>query len=292
MGNRHILARFAIIIINFAHFMRFILVIFSLFFLTSCGPGINKILRSKDPAYKLKMAEQFYAKKKYNKAMTVFEDILPYYKTTPEFQDIYYKFAYSAYYQHDYQNAEDLFKKYLENFPSSPRTEEIEFMRAYSFYKQAPKPELDPSNTYRAIGMLQTFMMTHPESVRLQETYKLIDELRNRLEKKDYKSAKIYYDMGEYRAAGVSFSSLLDNFPESDESDAYKLMVIKSFFRYAELSIPEKKVERFEQVVSECNDFKDRFPESKLSKEVEQYIVLSNSEIKKFTNNEQIKTPA
>jgi len=66
-------------------------------------------------------------------------------------------------------------------------------------------------------------------------------------------------------------------------------MVIKSYFKFAELSVDEKKAERYEQVISECNDFVDRFPESKLVKEVERYISLSNNNIKNL-NNEQTKT--
>ncbi|MFM2138439.1 MAG: outer membrane protein assembly factor BamD, partial [Bacteroidota bacterium] len=48
----------------------------------------------------------------------------------------------------------------------------------------------------------------------------------------------------------------------------------------AELSIEERKTERYEQVVSECNEFTDRFPESKLRKEVDQYLALSQKNIK------------
>ena len=48
-------------------------------------------------------------------------------------------------------------------------------------------------------------------------------------------------------------------------------------------------MERFEQVVAECNDFIDRFPESKLAKEVERFITLSNNNLKNISN-EQTKT--
>jgi len=59
-------------------------------------------------------------------------------------------------------------------------------------------------------------------------------------------------------------------------------MVIKSYFKFAELSVDERKVERFEQVITECNDFIDRFPDSKLVKEVERYIAQTNNNIKKI----------
>ena len=243
---------------------------------------ISKILKSPDPAFKLRIAEQYFVKKKYSKAQLIYEDIMPYYKTGKEFEDIYYKYAYCAYYQSDYMNAENLFKSYLEIFPNSTRSEEIDYMRAYSFYKQSPKAELDQTNTIKAMGMMQTFINTHPGSVRIKEANELIDICRAKLELKDYKSAQLYYDIGQFRAAGVAFSTLLNTYPESAKGDEYKLMIIKSYYRFAEMSIEEKKVERFTQVVNECNEFTDRFPDSKLKKEADDFLVLSQTNIKNY----------
>ena len=221
----------------------------------------------------------------------LYEDVMPYFKTRSEFEDIYYKYAYCAYYQDDYMNAENLFKTFLEIFPNSSKSEEVDYMRAYCFYKQSPKPELDQTNTIKAIGMLQTFINTHPGSARNKEASEIIDVCRAKLETKDFKSAKLYYDMGQFRAAGVAFAALLNSYPESAQGDEYKLMTIKSYYRYAELSIEDKKAERFEHVIDECNDFVDRFPDSKLRKDAEEFMNLSQSQIKKLSN-EQAKTPA
>lgn len=139
-------------------------------------------------------------------------------------------------------------------------------MRAYCFYQQSPKPLLDQTNTLKTIGMMQTFINTHPGSLRNKEAAEIIAICREKLETKDYKSAQLYYDLGQFRAAGVTFATLLNSYPESVKGDEYKLMIIKSYYRYAELSVEEKKEERFTQVVNECNEFTDRFPESKLKK--------------------------
>ena len=55
--------------------------------------------------------------------------------------------------------------------------------------------------------------------------------------------------LGFYKSAGVAFSVLIDDFPDSDNSDAYALSSIKSYYRYAEMSIIDKQEERFEKVV-------------------------------------------
>ncbi len=253
-------------------------------FLSSCGGGMSKILKNKDYTYKLRIAEQYFVKKKYAKAQILYEDILPYYKTGKEFEDIYYKYAYCAYYQKDYLNAENLFKSFLEIFRNSARAEEVDYMRAYSFYMQSPKPELDQTNTVRAMGMMETFIKTHPGSLRNKEATEIMDQCRVKLEIKDQQSAKLYYDMGQFRAAGVAYSTLLNLYPESQKADEYKLMVIKSYYRFAEMSVEEKKVERYEQVISEVNEFTDRFPESKLRKEAEEFLQLSQTNIKNLSN--------
>jgi len=169
--------------------------------------SLTRILKSTDYEYKLRMAEQFSVNKKWAKAQTIYEDIMAYFKTQREFEDIYYKYAYCAYYQGDYMNAENLFKSFLEIFPNSVKAEEVDYMRAYSFYKQSPKPELDQTNTIKTIGMMQIFINTHPGSVRNNEANEIIDICRQKLETKDFKAAQLYYDMGQFRAAGVAFTT-------------------------------------------------------------------------------------
>jgi outer membrane protein assembly factor BamD len=256
-----------------------------LIFLSSCSKGITKILKSPDPEYKLRVAEKYFVQKKYSKAQVLFEDVMPYYKTRPEFQDIYYKYAYCAYNQMDYLNAENLFKTFLEIFPNSAKAEEMAYMRAYSYYKQSPKPELDQTNTIKAMGMMQVFINTHPGSEKNKEATAIIETCRAKLETKDYKGAVLYYNMSQFRAAGVAFTTLINQYPESAKLDEYKLMAIKSYYRFAELSVEEKKAERYEQVIDECHQFVDRFPESKFRKEVESYITLSQTNIKNLNSN-------
>jgi outer membrane protein assembly factor BamD len=253
--------------------------------LTACS-GINKILKNPDPEYKLRYAEQYYLKKKYTNAQLLFEDVMPFYKGKAEFENIYYKYAYCAFYQKDYLNADNLFKNYLEIFPNSPRAEEIDYMRAYTYYKQSPKVPLDQTHTVRAMEMMRTYINTHPNSKRNKEASEIIDICRAKLEEKERNSAKLYYELGQFRAAGVAYTSLMNNFPESEKAEDYKLMIIKSYYKFADLSVEERKVERFEQVITECNDFVDRFPDSKLKKEVENYLNLSQNKIKTL-NNEQ-----
>ena len=167
---------------------------------TSCANKLTKTLKSTDNDYKLKMAENYYAQKKYNNAPVLFEDLFPVFKGTAKFEDLYYKYAYTSYYLRDYTSAENLFKTFVETFPNSGKAEEADFMRAYCYYKQSPKAELDQTNTTKAMGQMQAFINTHPGSARVEEATKIIDEARAKLEVKDFKSAELYYNLGYYKA--------------------------------------------------------------------------------------------
>lgn len=269
---------------------RFLTYLAFIIFFSSCTGKLGKTLKSTDSDYKLKVAENFYAQKKYNNAQVLFEDLLPIFKGTPKFEDIYYKYAYSAFYLNDYANAENLFKTFVETFPASNKTEEADYMRAFCYYKQSPKAELDQTNTTKAMGQMQAYINTHPQSAKVAEATAIIDQSRAKLEVKDFKSAELYYNLGFYKAAAIAFTALIDNYPDSNKGDEYKLMVIKSYYLYANNSIEEKQAERYDKVATECIDFVDRFPQSKLAKTVEYYRTESLNNIK--SKNEQIKKAA
>ena len=262
----------------------------SFFFLTSCNNHFSKVLKSNDFEYKLKKADEYFAKKKYNNAGQLYLELFSVFKGTDKFEDLYYKYAYCSFYQKNYADAENLFKGFLEVFPNSTKAEEIAYMHAYTYYLQSPISELEQINTAKAIGMMQTFINTYPNSPRVADATQIIAKCRAKLELKDYKTAQLYYNLQQYRAAGISFTNLLNTYPESEKGEEYMLMAIKSYYQFARLSYADKQQERYEKVSTEYFDFADRYPESKFLKEAEYYRNLSQNNIKQL-QNEQIKTP-
>jgi outer membrane protein assembly factor BamD len=289
---------------NFAGFMR--LTILAFIFITafsSCSlfksskngqpTNFNKILKSTDYAFKLQMAEKYYLNKDYNHAQILYDDLYRVMKGSEHFEDIWYKYAYCAFYLKDYINAENLFKGFAEAFPNSPKTDEMEYMRAYCFWKQSPKYQLDQTNTTKAMGFMQAFIAQHPNSDKVKEATEIIEKCRAKLEEKDFEAAKLYFNLREtnlayLKAATLTFNTLMNTYPDSQFSDEYKLYIIKSEYYYALGSLEEKKKTRLEQVLTDINEFNDRFPDSKLKKQVLDYQELTNNTIKKI-DNEQTK---
>ena len=268
--------------------------IFSIFCLSililSCN-NLAKVQKSKDYEYKLTKADEFFSKGKYRYAQVLYEELFPVFKGTQKFEDLYYKYAFCFYNEGFYRDAENLFKGYLEVFPNSSKAEEVDYMRAFCFYKLSPKLELEQVNTMKAMAMMQTFINTHPSSPRIKEATEIIDKSREKLELKEYRGAQLYYNLGEFRASAIAFNTLLNNYPESKSGENYKLMVIKSYYKFAKLSVLEKQEERFEKVISEYQDFLDRFPQSEMLKEAEVYSNLSINQLKAIKNEQASSSP-
>jgi outer membrane protein assembly factor BamD len=111
---------------------------------------------------------------------------------------------------------------------------------------------------------MQAFIDAHPASKRVKDATETIDACRSKLELKDYKTATLYFDLALYRSAAISYGLLSDGYPDSKNADQYKLLTIKSYYKFAENSFVDKQKERFDKVVEEYNDFVDRFSDSPL----------------------------
>jgi outer membrane protein assembly factor BamD len=268
-----------------------VLLIVPFLMLAGCSSQFTKVLKSTDYEYKLKKADEYYVNKKFKYAEQLYQELFPVFKGSDKFEELYYKYAYCSYYQKNYVEAENLFQGFLGVFPNSSRAEEIAYMHALTFYKQSPNVQLDQTNTTKAIGMMQSFISSYPNTSKIADANQIIAKCRAKLEEKDYLAAKLYYNLQMYQAAGIAFTNLLNSYPESTKGDDYMLMAVKSYYEFAKLSVFEKQEERYAKVTTEYFDFADRYPESELLKQAEDYKNLSQNNIKQI-QNEQIKTPA
>ncbi len=250
----------------------------------SCKSTHEKILASKDVNYKLSKANEYYDQKKYYKATEIYETLMPAFRGTKNYEELYYRYCYSFYYQEDYLSASYQFKNFVDNFPKSSRADECEFMYAACMYKLSPKFSLDQASTLKAIDALQTYINSHPGSKNLTEANNYIDVCRAKIETKDANAARLYYNISQYKAASVAYKSLIQAYPESKSLDYYQLMVIKSFYQYAKSSIKEKQEERYAEAVNAFSELKEYTPNSTYLKEAEKYYASAQNIIKQLRN--------
>jgi len=156
-------------------------------------------------------------------------------------------------------------------------------MHSYCYYQDSPEYSLDQTNTLKAINELQLFADQYPQSTRIAQCNKLIDQLRGKLEEKSFQNARLYYNMEDYKAAVTTFRNLLADFPSTQYREEAMFLILKASFLLAENSIEDKRLPRYQETVSAYADFASAYAESKYRKEADEIVLLTRKRIEKIT---------
>ncbi len=251
---------------------------------TGCKSEFEKIRASGNTDLIYKKAFEYYEQGEFLRAQTLFELIIPAYRGKPELEKVYYTYSYTYYKLGKYILASYYFKNFSSTFPTSNLKEDADFMAAYSNYQMSPTFRLEQTYSYKAIEEFQTFVNTYPNSERVKECNRLIDEMRLKLEKKTLEEAKLYFDLRQYQAAMVTFENLLKDFPETSNAEQVRYQMAKAAFLMAENSIFDKQEERYRQTVTYAEDFLEKFKGSPNYKEVQSIHKDSIKKLKSLTN--------
>ncbi|HMQ90585.1 MAG TPA: outer membrane protein assembly factor BamD, partial [Flavilitoribacter sp.] len=243
-----------------------------------------KIRSSGDPAGILTKGDEYYAKEDYQRAQALYELVLPTYRGRKEAEEIAYRYAYTYYYMGQYILASYYFNNFAQTFGGSSKKEEADFMSAYCNYKLSPTFRLDQTYTDKAIEDFQLFINTYPQSTRVEECNKLIDEMRAKLEDKAYHEALLYFDMQYYQSAIQTFDNMLKDFPETSDAEQVRYMILRSAHLLAENSFVDKQQERYIDARDRAQEFINRFPESKNLKEVKDILANANKKLNQLNN--------
>ena len=244
----------------------FILLVISILIFGSCGEYV-RVMKSSDYDYKYKKAMEYYNKKDFTKASSIFEQIVNVFRASVKGDTVMFYYAKSYYGDEDYIMAGHYFKDFSDNYGRSPFVEEADYMAGYCYYMISPRPSLDQENTHDAIQAFQKFIYKHPESKYIPECKRLIVELNNKLAEKAYLNAKLYYNLGHvdpkyYKSAIISLKNCLSDYPDNKFREELMFMILQSNFLLAKNSIPEKKRERFQSTLDEYYSFISEFPSS------------------------------
>jgi outer membrane protein assembly factor BamD len=91
-------------------------------------------------------------------------------------------------------------------------------MEAKSYFMLSPIYTLDQDDTFTGIDKLQVFINRFPNSEYLTEALELMEQLQNKIEKKEFEISKQYYTIRDYSSAIKS----LDNFIADNPGTIYR----------------------------------------------------------------------
>ena len=259
--------------------LRLYLVLIILVLVSSCGE-YEKLLKSTDFDLKKTKAIEFYKDGQYVKSTELFTQILARYRATDEAEELNWMNAESYYGMKDFYMAGSYYKSFIDQFPFGRHAEDANFMAALCDYKIAPRSELDQENTKNAIEGFKIFMNRFPASSKVDEAKKLVKELEEKLVEKSYLSAKLYYDMKQYKAAVVALNNSLKEYADTKYREEMMFLKLNSLYLFAVNSLVTKQKERYQAALDDYYSFMEEFPKSQYSKDVSGIYEKTNRYLK------------
>lgn len=230
--------------------------------LVSCKTTYQKVLSSPDVDEKYALAFELFNAGKYSKAAQLFESMLIAVGGTSKEDTVQYYRALCNYRFTDYLTAETNFEQYIDHFPRSPFSEDARFYRIECLFRNTYRSELDQTPTYKAISAIAEYMTEYPDSPHFDTARDMLRQLSERLDKKAFDGAYLYYKMEDYKAAGVALRNIL----KEDADNIYREQILyytaMASYKYADNSVPEKKKERFMIFEDDYYNFIGEYAES------------------------------
>lgn len=247
--------------------VRNIVIGFCLIVLSGCG-GYNKVLKSTDNELKYNAALKYYNKNDYSRATPLFEALKLPFEGTERDDTVSFYFARGNFMLNDYELADYYLNQFCRTFARSKFAEEAFYLKAVNLERMSLRYELDQENTIRAIAAFNEFETRYPNST-FEKKSKYLDELENRLEKKSFYSAKLYYQIEDYKAAIVALRNSVKDYPESPYKEEQMFLILRSSYMYAKHSVRRKQASRYIAAIDEYYNFMSEFPASSYKSEAE-----------------------
>ena len=235
----------------------------------SCKSQYEILLNSNDVPLKYQAAFDYFDQGKYAKSAALFESLSVQTDGTERDDTVRYYWGLSNYNFRDYYTAETNFDKFIEKFPNSPFTSDARFLRIDCLYRSTLRYELDQKPTYTAINAISEYILEYPENTHMQDCRDMLVELNNRLDRKAYESAKLYYKMEDYLASRVALRNVLKDDSENVYREDILYYIAMSSYKYASLSVPAKRKERYLTFVDDYLNFIGELPDSHYRRELD-----------------------
>jgi outer membrane protein assembly factor BamD len=265
--------------------------------LSSCSSQFNAVYKLNDYTYKYEYAKECFANGKYQKAITLLNDVVTPLKGTDNAQESLYMLAMAEYCSMDYDGAAQAFKRYYQSYPKGYLAELAHFYEGESIFESTPEPRLDQSMTVSAITAFQNYLDLYPDAILKKKAQQRLFELQDKLVMKELHSARLYYNLGSYfgncedgngnnyEACIVTSQNALKDYPYTTLREDFALLIMKSKFELAQQSVDSKKIERYQDAEDEAYGFINEYPDSKEKKRAEEYIDKCKKYLSKHAND-------
>ncbi|CAI8378550.1 MAG: Outer membrane protein assembly factor BamD [Flavobacteriales bacterium] len=238
------------------------LLIFISFLVISCN-DYQKLLNSpENEVNKYTAAEEYYQNGEFRRANSLIEQIIPSYRGKPQGERLVFFFANSYFEIKTYYSAAIQFENFIKSYPNSQRVQEAYFMEAKSYFMLSPIYTLDQEDTFTGIDKLQLFINRFPNSEYVTEALELMEQLQNKIEKKEFEVSKQYFTIRDYNSAIKSFDNFIADNPGTNFREEALYYRWLAQYEIAINSIESRINERITELERSFNNFLRYYPET------------------------------
>ena len=249
--------------------LRFFPVLLALLVTAGCKTEYDVLLQSGDNDAKYDAAFEYFNAGKYRKAATLFESMAFAYSGTARDDTVQYYWGLCNYMDGDYDTAETNFNTFITNYHGSPFTEDATFLRVKCLYDFTLRYELDQVPTNTAITAISEYIIDYPQNQHMEECLAMLNDLGERLDRKAYENAKLYYKMEDYLAAMTALRNVLKDDSENVYREDILYYTAMASYKYALNSVEARQKDRYLNFVDDYYNFIGEFPESSYRKELD-----------------------
>ena len=235
----------------------------------ACKSEYQALLEGYDEEAKYAAAFDYFNQGKYSKAAQLFESLSVTTNGTERDDTIQFYWGLSNYRYKDYYTAETNFKEFVEKYPRSSFAEEAGFLRIDCLYNSSLRYELDQSSSVQTISAIGEYLTNYPQTQHLDACRDILTELGDRMDRKAYEGAKLYYKMEDYLAARVALKNVLKDDADNRYREEILYYAAKSSYKYAQNSVPEKQKERYLTFVDDYLNFVGEYDQSVYRREMD-----------------------
>ena len=238
--------------------------------LSSCKTEYETLLSSNDVDAKYKAAMEYFNNRKYLKAAQLFESMAILTDGTERDDTVRYYWGLSNYRYKDYYTAESNLEKFITKYPQSPFTPDARFLRLDCLYRATYRWELDQTPTKNCLAYITEYVREYPgDGPHLEACLEMIKDLSDRLDRKAFENARLYYKMEDYLAARVALRNVLKDNAENVYREDILYYTAMSSYHYARMSVAAKQKERYLTFVDDYLNFIGEYGESKYRRELD-----------------------
>ncbi len=261
-------------------------------FLSSCSHEFSRAYKSMDSQFRYEYAKEAFIKGEYSHATSILDEVVSFNKGTDNAEECLFMLGMSQYNGGDYDEAAMTFNKYFTTYTKGKYAQRACFFIGQSQFMSTPEPRLDQSETVAAVKSFQDYLDIYPDAEMKEIVHDKLYTLQDKLVMKELHTAKLYYDLGtyfgncgpgenNYDACIITAQNALKDYPYTSRREDFAVLIMKSKYELAGISVDDKKIERYQDAEDECYGFINEYPDSKNVDMAKKYISKCRAIIEK-----------